>query len=101
MELITTIPADVMELIQNKKAVEAGFGAGPGCVAGQVQKFVEPVELAEGIYWIEMYRQTLRAAHIMLDDRTVLWFHRDGFNRYEETPRDKPPRLGVTVKTVG
>lgn len=98
MELITTIPANVMKLIQGKKVVEAGFGAGPGSAAGQVHKFVEPVELTEGINWIERYRQTLRTAHIMLDDRTVLWFYQDGYNRYEKTPRDKPPRPGVEVK---
>lgn len=99
-DFIATIPAEVMRLIENKKVVEAGFGAGPGCVAGKIQKYPKPVELAKGISWIKNYRHVLKAAHLLLDDRTTLWFRYDGFKRYDQTPSGNLPRPGVEVKTT-
>jgi hypothetical protein len=101
MEFISTIPAEVLEDIQERKVIEAGFGAGPSCVAGKVQVFPDPVELAEGVAWIEKYCHIMKAAHLLLDDRTVLWFHPTGFKRYEQTPVNKPPRPGVEITTSG
>jgi hypothetical protein len=101
MELITTIPADVMQMIKDKKVIEAGFGAGPSCVAGKVQEYSEPVELAEGVSWIGNYCHVMKAAHLLLDDLTKLWFHCDGFTRYDQTPSGKPPRPGAEVITEG
>jgi hypothetical protein len=98
-DLISTIPADIMQVIKDKKVIEAGFGAGPGFAAGMIQKYPEPVELPEGISWIEKYCHILKAAHLLLDDRTTLWFHRDGFNRYDHTLAERPPRHGVEVIT--
>jgi hypothetical protein len=99
-DLISTIPADVMCLIENKKVIEVGFGAGPGCVTGRIQKHPIPVDLAEGISWIEKNSDTMKAGHLLLDDLTTLWFYSYGFTRYEQSPNEKPPRPGVEVKTA-
>jgi len=96
--LLSTIPDDVMRRIAGRRALESGFGAGPSWVAGKVEVFGRPVRLARALVWLERYRHAMRDGHVMLDDRTVLFFRPDGFLRYDDTPCKDPPRPGVTVR---
>lgn len=95
--LITTIPLETLSVLKNLTAIEAGFGAGPGSVAGKVTRFDTPVDLETALNWVETYRDIFRAAHVMLHDRTVLWFDPNGYTRYHATPVSAPPRPGVVV----
>ena len=61
--------------------LEAGFGAGPGCVAGKIEKFEALVSIEEGLYWIARYANVLKSAHLRLEDGSILWFNRWGFIR--------------------
>jgi hypothetical protein len=97
MDLVSTIPAEVIEQISMKKVIEAGFGAGPSFSAGKVQAFPEPVALTEGIAWIENYCHVMKAAHLLLDDKTVLWFQPHGFKCYDQIPVTNLPRPGLEV----
>ena len=90
------LPEDVQEDIDGLMVLEAGFGAGPGCVAGKIEKYEPPVSIEEGLKWLSRYATVFKAAHLRLEDGSVLWLDRAGFLRYEEGERPAP-RPGVVV----
>lgn len=98
--LITTIRSETLTVIKNLTAIEAGFGTGPSFVAGEVTRFDPPADLETALNWVERYRHVLRSAHVMLNDRTVLWFDRNGYTKYDNDPVIAPPRLGITVSCL-
>ena len=93
---IATIPEEVLEEVGELRVMEAGFGAGPGCCAGKVEQFDEPVPMSEGLRWIAGYAHALKAAHLRLTDGSVLWLWRSGFMRWAPGEQS-PPRPGLEV----
>src|SRR5688500_9670269 len=71
--LLGSIPADVLDEISGRLATEVGFGAGPGCVAVNIQPLDPPVSLDAAMSWLEGYRSVFRRGHVELDDGTRLF----------------------------
>ncbi len=90
------IPPTIWREVRQQEVVEAGFGAGPACVAGRTETFVEPVSIEEGLGWLSRHAGVLRVAHLQLEDRSVLFFEPLGFRRWDRT-RQAPPRAGIVV----
>jgi hypothetical protein len=95
-DILGTIPAEWHERAAAAGCLEAGFGAGPACVAGKIHKFDPPASLEEAAAWVQGWAGVLKKAHIQLGDGHVLWFHRSGFWRAEW--RETAPRQGVVVR---
>jgi hypothetical protein len=86
--LIASIPVDVLSEIAQRLATEVGFGAGPGCIAVNLQTLDPPVSLDVAMSWLEDHRSVFRRGHAQLDDGTRLFFDPNGFLRVasKETP---------------
>lgn len=80
---ISSLPEELKARLPALRARECGFGAGPGCCAGEVETFAPPVPIDVAIGWCARYVGVLRRAHVKLDDGGVLWFERDGLYRYD------------------
>ena len=100
IDLMTTIPAAVLRQIAGKKALEAGCGCGPSCIAGRIDKFEPPVDLKTAVALMSSWQGIMRRGHILLEDRTVLWFEPSGLYKYDTTPARCPPRPGVSIPTA-
>lgn len=94
------IPADILERVSKLRVIDAGFGAGPSCIAGMGHSFDPPVSFEEGMAWLEQYFNSLRRGHLRFVDGTTLWFDSTGFDRYDEEVSDELPRPGVVVPTT-
>ena len=94
---LQTIPPEIWREVGQRKVLEAGFGAGPSFIAGKTESFAEPVSIEDGLRWLSRYAGALRIAHLQLEDRSVLFFERLGFKRWDQTRR-APPRAGVVVR---
>jgi hypothetical protein len=81
------------------RAVEAGFGAGPGCVAGEVRTFDPPVPVPDALAWLERYCHVLLRAHVRLDDGRRLTFERCGAITLRADGAACRPGLLVPVRT--
>jgi len=90
------IIAEVHELIGETPVLEAGFGAGPGCVGGKVEPFDPPASIEDGLLWLAQYASVFKAAHLRLENGSVLWFDRWGFKRRDDSDRPAP-RPGLEV----
>ena len=88
------LPDDLQEQINGLLILEAGFGAGPGCVGGKIEEFEPPVSIEKGLRWLSRYATIFKASHLPLEDGSVLWFNRWGFLRRDEGGRPAP-RPGV------
>jgi hypothetical protein len=95
-DLEATLPPELLDELHGHEVLEAGFGAGPGCVAGKIERFEPPVPLARGLAWIARWSGVLRKAHLQLDDGSVLWFEPGRFVRWDRAPQ-RPPRPGLVV----
>ena len=93
---LESLPSEKIKCADQPAVVEAGFGAGPGCVAGKIEKFESPVSLEDGLHWISSYSHVLKAAHLRLVDGSILWFDRWGFTRRDDG-KQPAPRPGVVV----
>jgi len=97
MAIEASIPAEVRARIQQRRAREVGFGAGPSSVAEGVVRFDPPAAISEGLVFLEKHCEHMNAGHLALDDRTVVWFSHGGdFKRYDAEPQ-APPSPGVSV----
>lgn len=79
--LIESIPAEVRAQLGSLKAVEVGFGAGPGCAAVNIKKQDPPITFESALAWLEGYRGTFRKGHVKLEDGTHLFFDPTTFLR--------------------
>ena len=93
---LQTIPREIWREVGRQKVLEAGFGAGPGCVAGLTETFSEPASVEDGLVWLSRYAGSLRIGHLQIEDLSVLFFEPLGFKRWDQTRR-APPRAGVVV----
>ena len=94
---LQTIPHEIWREIGQARVLEAGFGAGPGCVVGLTEAFTEPVSIEGGLRWLSRYAGALRIAHLQFEDQSTLFFEPLGFKRWDQTRR-APPRAGVVVR---
>ena len=93
---LQTIPREIWREVGQARVLEAGFGAGPGCVAGLTETFTEPASVEDGLVWLSRYAGFLRIAHLQLEDLSVLFFEPLGFRKWDQTRRARP-RAGVVV----
>ena len=93
---LQTIPRDIWREVRQARVLEAGFGAGPACVAGLTETFTEPATVEDGLVWLSRYAGSLKIAHLQLEDLSVLFFEPLEFRRWDRTRR-APPRAGVIV----
>ena len=93
---LQTIPREIWREVGHARVLEAGFGAGPGCVAGLTETFTEPASVEDGLVWLSRYAGFLRIAHLQLEDLSVLFFEPLGFRKWDQTRRARP-RAGVVV----
>jgi len=89
-------PDEVLEHIDGLLVLEAGFGAGPGCVAGKIEKYEPPVSIEDGLGWLSSYATIFKPAHLRLEDGSVLWLWQSGCMRWAHG-KQSPPRPGVEV----
>ena len=89
-------PEDVLEDIDGQLVLEAGFGAGPGCVAGKIEKYEPPVSIEDGLGWLSSYATIFKAAHLRLEDGSLLWLWPSGCMRWAHG-KQSPPRPGLEV----
>ena len=98
--LESTIPTDVATRIDGRTVRQVGFGAGPSFMIGAKKDYDPPVPLAEGFAWIERIRDSIKRAHVFLDDGTTLWFTSVGFEKYSADRKDLPPKRETLVATT-
>ncbi len=96
-DFLATLPSDLRDQAVAARCVEAGFGAGPGCMAGKVEAFDPPATLPDAVAWVHARSHFYKRAHIWLSDGFVLWFGPWGFDRAEQ--RSAAPRPGLVVRT--
>jgi len=95
-DFTATVPAELRDRASATGCVEAGFGAGPGCMAGKVEAFDPPAPLPDAVAWVHARSHFYKRAHIRLSDGFVLWFGPWGFDRAEQ--RSEAPRPGLAVR---
>lgn len=97
-DFTATVPSDLRDQAAAAGCVEAGFGAGPGCIAGKVEAFDPPAPLSDAVAWVHARSHFYKRAHIRLADGFVLWFGPRGFDRAER--RSAAPLPGLVVRTT-
>ncbi len=85
-KLYQLIPDEIHNRFPEGCVLEAGWAAGPSFIVRKTRKFQHPATLDEACAWLEEYRHIFKACHILLEDNSVIWMHRNSFNRYD---RDK------------
>lgn len=85
---IAAIPADMRARFQAMRVLHVGFRTGPGFCAGSDHRFPEPVTFEVALAWIFDTRTFMRGAQMTFEDRSVAWFERYGFYRYDEGGAD-------------
>jgi len=98
--LFSMIPEELREKYRGGVVLEVGFGAGPSCVAGEIKVFREPTDFGTALAWLETRRGVFRRAHLLLADRTVLWFDPSAFRRHDNAVHRDPPRPGIGIETA-
>ena len=98
-DFLATLPSNLRDRAAATGCTEAGFGAGPGCMAGKVETFDPPAALPDAVAWVHARSHFYKRAHIRLTDGFVLWFGPWGFDRAEQ--RSEAPRPGLVVRTRG
>lgn len=97
-DFLATIPTALQERAAAMRCAEAGFGAGPGCVAGAVERFPTPAALEEAVTWVHARSHLYKRAHIRLTTGAVLWFGPAGFERAEESAVSPGPGLVMPTR---
>jgi len=95
--LRSTIPDDVLSRIEGKKAIEAGVATGPSFMIFKGTTFDPPADLEQGLKWIVRTIPSFKAAHLKLDDLTVLWFRFNEFDKYQKKPVKAPIRPEIRI----
>lgn len=95
--LLDTIPEDILSRIHGKSVIEAGVATGPSFIAFAGNTFDPPVELENALDWISHTLASFKAAHVKLDDHTVLWFRFNAFKKYQTEPVKAPIRPVITI----
>ena len=95
-----TIPAAILKQVQAKRVVETSFGAGPSYCVGKVEPHEPSINFEQALAILERYNRVMRAGCIVFADRSLLWFQKDGFERYQAKGPEQAPRPGITVKTT-
>lgn len=81
-EIIVTIPAEILDEVQNRMVVLAGFGAGPAFAGQRTERFEPPVDWLTGIAWIDRWKTTAKRARLEFDDGSRVCFHGASFEFY-------------------
>jgi hypothetical protein len=95
-----TIPAAILRQVQAKRVVETSFGAGPSYCVGRVEAHEPAIGFDQALAILERYNQVMRAGCIVFEDRSLLWFQRNIYERYQRKAPKQRPRPGLTVKTT-
>lgn len=93
--LISQIPASVLKRVAKKRVIESGFATGPGYCVSKVEPYDPPVSFAQGLAWLERYRGNLKGASLVFEDRSILWFGFERYERYQSKPAKELPRAGL------
>ena len=98
--LIKTIPDEIKYKIAGRMAIDAGVATGPSFMIFKGESFEPPVSIEAGLNWIESAMKEFKAAHLKLDDFTVLWFSCTQFNKYDEKKKKlKNMPCGINYQT--
>ncbi len=81
MDWLKNVPLETLESIRDRKIVTAGFGAGPACMAQHVEHFRKPIDLKEGLLWLDRWASTFRRARLVFDNGITLLFFGTSFDR--------------------
>jgi hypothetical protein len=81
--LFQTIPEEIQDRIRDLRAINVGFGPGPGFAAQRHHDYPEPVHLSEALAWIEA-QTSFKRAHIELEDGLRVLFDPNGFELIRE-----------------
>ena len=85
-----TLPSSLQPLVREPWVEQAGFGAGPGFVAGRRHTFKSPVMITDGLAWLALYASVFRVAHLRLVDGTTLFFDRASYTSSRDGGRPRP-----------
>ena len=98
--LLPTIPVAILKQVQSKRVVETSFGAGPGYCVGRVEAHQPSISFEAALAILERYNRMMRAGCIVFEDRSLLWFQQNTYERYQAKGKKQAPRPGLTVPTM-
>ena len=81
--LVDLVPREIMGMVSLLSVVEAGFGAGPGCVAVKRWKYAPPVSFLEAVSDLEQHRGLMRRCHVVFLDGSRLVMDRHRFHSFD------------------
>lgn len=81
--LFRTIPEEIQDRIRDLRAINVGFGVGPGFAAQRHHEYREPVHLSEALTWIEA-QTSFKRAHIEFENGLRGLFDPNGFEFLRE-----------------
>ena len=81
IDWLKDVPIEIQKSIRDHKIITAGFGAGPSCMGQHVEHFKNPIELAEGLRWLDRWAPTFRRARLVFDNGITLLFFGYSFDR--------------------
>lgn len=82
--LFSLIPESIREDYNGETVIQAGWAAGPSFIVRKNEDYPEPATLEDACSWLEEYRDTFRACHILFADHCVAWLHRNNFLRLDK-----------------